>query len=525
MCPAEKRETKTKLDKVFGRPYSRGKYHILNSGYSHHGANMVKKSLIGWDSTSLGPKSDIDDNINRLRQRSRDLYMGGALVATGAIKTIRTNVIGAGLKVKPAIHANVLGLSDEEAEEWQRRAQQEFNLWAGSKNSDAARRNNFAELQQLAFISWLVSGDVFVVPKFKKRIDTPYETCVLLVDADRVCNPQMSDVGDRTIIEGLEFSDDGEVVAFHICNQHPYDSVNSKIPRKWTRVEAYGKKTGRPNVLHIMEMERTGQARGVPMLAPIIEAAKQLGRYTEAELVAAVVAGMFTVFLSTETPNEPLGQSAVPDEELIDEDDENTVELGNGAVVDLGPNGKAQTVNPGRPYAGFNDFVVAVCRQIGAALELPYEVLTKQFTSSYSASRGALIEAWKMYKMRRSWFISDFCQPIYEEVISEAIALGRIEAPGFWSDPLIRSAWLNAEWYGPTQGQLDPLKEVNAAAKRVEEGFSTGARETSELTGGEFEANVEQIKRENRLKEIAGMKKNGGGDSAVLGDEQDPDKE
>ena len=76
----------------------------MASGYSHHGANVIKKSLIGWDSSSFGPHDDIDKNLPKLRERSRDLYMGGSLIASGGLKTIRTNVIGGGLTVKPAIH-------------------------------------------------------------------------------------------------------------------------------------------------------------------------------------------------------------------------------------------------------------------------------------------------------------------------------------------------------------------------------------------------------------------------------------
>ncbi len=47
----------------------------------------------------------------------------------------------------------------------------------------------------------------------------------------------------------------------------------------------------------MQDWERPGQRRGVPVLAPVIEALKQLGRYTDAELVAAVVSGLFTVFV------------------------------------------------------------------------------------------------------------------------------------------------------------------------------------------------------------------------------------
>lgn len=65
-------------------------------------------------------------------------------------------------------------------------------------------------------------------------------------------------------------------------------------------------------------------------------------------------------------------------------------------------------MNPGRPNTAFDGFVVAICRQIGAALEIPYELLVKNFNASYSASRGALLEAWKMFRMYRTWLANDF---------------------------------------------------------------------------------------------------------------------
>src|SRR5699024_5922418 len=163
------------------------------------------------------------------------------------------------------------------------------------------------------------------------------------------------------------------------------------------------------------------------------------------------------------------------------------------------------TVNPGRPNTAFDGFVIAVARQIGAALELPYELLMKQFEASYSASRAALLEAWKMFRMRREWLVLTMCQPIYEEWFAEAVAKGRIQAPGFFEDEAVRAAWTGAEWYGPAQGQLDPLKEANAAKVRVEEGFSTREREAAELSGQSFErihsvrAREEKRRREDGL--------------------------
>ena len=126
-------------------------------------------------------------------------------------------------------------------------------------------------------------------------------------------------------------------------------------------------------------------------------------------------------------------------------------------------------------------------------------MLIKEFNSSYSASRGALLEAWEAFKMRRSWFVNDFCQPIYELFMAEAVALGRINAPGFHTDPLLREAWCGARWIGPVQGSLDPKKEAEAALMLTNRAIKTNDQVTREMSGGDWEENVDQLARENEL--------------------------
>ncbi|MBS6063670.1 MAG: phage portal protein [Peptostreptococcaceae bacterium] len=471
---------------------------IINSGYSYYGASKSKKSLLGWTSSGGSSKEDIEDNIDTLRQRSRDLYMGVPL-ATGAIKTCRTNVIGGGLKLKSQIDYKSIGITAEEARELEQKIEKEFALWADGTACDIERLDNFYELQQLAFINWLLSGDVIALLPTTQRVAMPYDLRIQLIEADRLSTPT-DKKNDESIVEGVESNKQGEVIAYHICNKHPLAKGRGQGRKEWVRVEAYGKDTGRRNVLHLMNRERIGQKRGVPFLAPVIEALKQLGRYTDAELIAAVVSGMLTVFIEKEgySNERPFGEM-IGQEQQVDITDENTIELGAGAIVDLNEGEKANVVNPGRPNTAFDGFVMAICRQIGAALEIPYELLLKNFNASYSASRAALLEAWKMFRMYREWLANDFCQPVYEEWLTEAVAKGRIEANGFFSDPLIKKAYSKAEWNGPAQGLLNPVQEVSAAERRVANGFSTRAKEAKEMNGTDFYRNIDQLEQETKL--------------------------
>lgn len=512
-------------EKALKREVARKKLSLVNSGYGNYGANATKKAVIGWTHGGGSHREDIEEHISTLRQRSRDLYCGGSTLATGAVKRLRTNAVGTGLHLKSTINEEILGISSEEARKLEETIEREFAHWANSTNCDIERIDNFYQLQQLALLNALLSGDSFALMTTTKRTGSIYDLRIELVEADRVSTPDNETI-NPLFCEGVEKNANGEVVAYHISKFHPL-SFQDREPREWVRVKAFGEKTGRRNVIHVMNRERIGQVRGVPFLSPVIETIKQLGRYTEAEVLAAVINGLFTVFIEKESASDdvPFGE-AVPEDMQVDSEDEGSIELAPGAVIDLGEGEKANMVNPGRPNPNFDPFVMAVIKQIGAALEIPYELLIMAFSNNYSASRAAILEFFKVIKMYRAWFVTDFCQPIYEEWLCEAVAKGRINAPGFFNDPIIKDAYCSAEWNGPSAGQLDPKKEVEAAELRVKGGFSTRERETTELTGTDFYKNIKQRKREEELlKEVTGSAKKEMDTANIGGKESDSDND
>lgn len=478
-------------------------------GYGAAGASYQRRALRGMVAESGSPREDIDLNNQTLRERARMLYMA-APIATSAIKTPRTNVIGLGLKMNPKIDREMLGLSRTEAEKWEKTVKAEFSIWADDKTAcDATGMNNFYSMQQLAFVSWLVSGDVFVLVKYKDASPMhPYSLRLHLIEADRCATPEATgfmnitaaENGKNMIYDGVEVDADGMVVAYHFRNKHPYEITAEET--KYKRVLAYGKKTGMPNVLHVMSSERPEQYRGVTYLAQIIEPILQTRRYTESEITAAMVESFFTAFIYTEKPEEmPISETGGGEGGREVSHDPNEYEMGPGNVINLKPNEKVDFGNPTHPASNFSSFVKEMYTQMGAALEIPRDILMKEFNASYSASRGALLEAWKAFRMYRGWFVDDFCMPVYELWMSEAVARGRISAPGFFTNPVIRKAWLGCEWIGPTQGQLDPVKEVTAEIMSVAAGFSTNSDSTIRVNGSDWNQNMDQIQSETQKKQ------------------------
>lgn len=487
---------------------------IQNKGYSEAGASFYKKSLKGFNAISGSPQEDIDFNQRTLRNRARILYMSTP-VATSAINTNRTNVVGVGLRLQPVVDRKFLGLSDEYADKLNETISREFEMWAKNKRvCDAMGMNDFYEIQQIALASSLLNGDVFGVIKFLEN-DTlvPYRTCIQLIESDRISTPTESyslygiittgkTKEGNYIYDGVEVDKQGRVQAYYIRSNYPNEITD--IETSWKRIEVYSKNTKTYNIVHATSLDRPEQYRGTSILAPVIESLLQLRRYTDAELQAAVIESFFTAFIKTEAdPSEDPFHGI--NEEYDEHYEEDEYNLGPGEVNIMKPGESVEFADPKRPGNGFQSFVEAICTYIGAALDMPQEILLKKFSSNYSASRGALMEAWKSFKMRRTWFVNDFCNPIYEAFFSEAVALGRINAPGFFKDPAIREAYLKANWIGPTQGQLDPEKEVNAEIKKVEHGFTTREEATVNLNGGNWENNMNILKRENELmKDVQG---------------------
>ena len=221
--------------------------------------------------------------------------------------------------------------------------------------------------------------------------------------------------------------------------------------------------------------------------------------------MAAVITSMLTVFVKKKSGSDGLQDSFENDGQPEVAKAPTELKLGNGLIVDLEEDEDIETVDPTRPNSAFDPFFDAIVKQIGAAVEQPSDIILKQFNKSYSASRAAFLQAWQFYKTRRVWLARHFCQPIYVEWLREAVIIGRIQAPGFLEDPAMRFAWAGAEWQGPAPGQLDPLKEVLAAKKRVDEDFSTRSKETTELTGGDFDINVQQRTREEKKRRAGGL--------------------
>lgn len=465
----------------------------FGAGGGYRGASTVPKALSGWNVAGGSATSDLHPDLDSLRERSRDLERN-APIASGAISTTVTSTVGTGIRPHPEIDREFLGMSDEQADDWELEAKAIWSLWADSTMCDLAGESDFATLQAIAFRSVLASGDILSIHRFKRRPGDIFGSRVQLIEADRISNPQGREDTAR-LSAGVQINGDGLVQGYHVRTNHPgelYPFRGSDFGR-WKFIRTR-RNSGHRLAWLLYKKTRPGQVRGAPFLAPVIEPLKQLETYTLSELQAAAVAGMFTVFVTSDEDDLPHTVGAVPSPAADDQDD--TISMGYGLVVDLKQGEDIKTAAPERPNTNFDEFVTAIIRQIGMALEIPHEVLTKHYQASYSAARAALLDAWKLWKVKRSFLGTYFGQPCYEQVIGEAVALGLISAPGFLTDPMVRAAYLRCSWVGDGMPNIDPQKEINARKTAIEAGLSTREREAREHSGVDYDRIKQQLVRE-----------------------------
>jgi lambda family phage portal protein len=507
---------------------------VLAFAGGYEGASRRRPSLAGYNPLASDPNDEISPALPALRARSRDLCRNNPL-AGGAISNEVASVVGTGLSLQSRIDADYLDLGEDQADTWQRATEREFLYWAESVDCDASRHQDFYGLQALAFRSILESGDCLALTPSIQRHGVLHPLAVQLVEADRLCNPDRKADND-SLIAGIEIDPiTGEALRAHVANRNP-NSYRSRATLKWTSVQ-FRSESGRRNALLLFDRRRPGQVRGVPKLAAVIEPLKQLGRYTEAELQAAVISGAFSVFITMEQEAfETLFTDADRGNYLRSATswdgslNRNTLEA-PGKAVNLLPGERVDSVNPGRPNSEFDPFVHAILKQIALGLEVPFEVMLKHFSSSYSASRAALLDAWRFFRGRRDWLAGAFCQPIYELWLDQAVALGRIKAPGYFADPMTRWAYQRAAWVGDGPGSIDPVKEVNAAEKRIALGISTVAAESILHDGEDWLPKHRQRVREHQMREAAGLNQgeksarlNQGADSETEEEEKEQDE-
>jgi lambda family phage portal protein len=466
------------------------------SDTSHTSASRTLREIASWQPLKGSADNDLLPELSTIVARSRDLARNHG-VASGAIQTLSDNIVGLGFRLSAKPDYKALGKTKQWEEEWQAEVECLWRSWSETFDCDAARKLTFNGLTTQIFKSCLVNGEALALPLWLK--DRKYSTAIQLIESDRLSNPN-DGFDTKTLRGGIEIDKFGGAVAYHIRKTHPGDYWTGVGSSEWERISATTN-FGRRRVIHVFDASRIGQTRGKPVLSSIMPMFKMLDHYERSELQAAIVNAMIAAFIETpmdgENLNELFGGNS---DDYLNAKKDWKVKLEGGSIIPIFPGDKIAPFTPSRPNSAYGSFVENVLRHIGTGLNIPYELLLKDFSkTNYSSARSALLEAWRYFNGRRQWLSDYWATPVYELWLEEAVGKGLIDAPDFYEN---RYAYTRCKWIGPGRGWVDPVKEAQACQIRMEIGLSTLEAECASQ-GLDWEEVLEQRAREkSKLAEL-----------------------
>lgn len=430
-----------------------------------------------------------------------------------------TLAVDTGLKLEPTPAWKTLGITDDSfKEQWTSEHEERFDLYMSSKQCHRSGINTGYQLQQLW--AWCDGRDN---DQFGR----------LFYSKDRnLVSPVQLEFVDPTIVNRSGFTGAGIYTQSSagywtdtVGNQYSLkDGIlrNSKnqevgftvrVPKKTGSgfetviIPAIGSRSKRVHMFHGYKQEYPGQGRGFSKLHFALQDFQSIVDYVSSIVKKAINQGGITGYVKpgenapSSNPMEdqqggPIVDDSLEEDEIITAADycfERTEYKsrvpGSDFYANLMPGETIEFPKDTAPGPEFDKFITSIFKYVSAARGYPIEVILMAFNSNYSASRAALLEAWRTGRISQQDIKADLMDIWWEMWLSEEIAAGRSHAPG-WNDPRLRQAWMRYILQGPPLPSIDPGKDIAASEKKIKYQISTQKREAREMNGSDVNQNI-----------------------------------
>jgi len=503
-------------------------------GGAVEGAEQMERETARWVPSMRSPDQIINPIKDLGDARGRDMVLNDGY-ASGAAALHRDNIIGSQYRLNAQPNWVALGLSQSVGEAWsndfQRIAEARFTILAESEACylDAQRRLTFTGLCRLVSNGYVMSGEALAVAEWIRDADRPLKTAIQLISPTRLSNPN-GVMDNRLLRRGIERDLRGRPVAAHIRNAYPTE-VEDPDSYRWKRV-AWNKPWGRSQVIHIMDPLLVDQSRGISDMVAVLKQMRMTKKFQEVTLQNAVINASFAAAIESELPSPEVfaqlgaGGGALGAQAAINGfrdylgaymgdmgsylTSARNISLDGAKIPHLFPGTKLNLKPAGDPGGMGSNFEQSLLRHIASALGLSYEQFSRDYTSTnYSSARASMNETWKSMMAKKTAVVDRFANQVYQLYVEEDIANGNLPLPpgktrDWFYEPLVKDAICQATWIGAARGQIDEVKETNAALMRINGCLSTLEIECSKQ-GLDWRQVLAQKAREKKALEEYGL--------------------
>lgn len=469
------------------------------------GAERTSRETVNWNVASVSPDRAINTVKEPADSRAKDMVINDGY-ARGAVQSHMDSIVGANYRLNSKIAWKFIpGATKAWADEAQQAIEQRFALIAESDQCylDAAGMNTFTGMVRLAVAGFIMTGEVLATSEWDKSSGRPLKTCFQMIDPSRLKNPDWG-ADTETLRRGVKIDAKGKPLGYYIQKSHPtafypgqYNLLDfSYVPRS--------KPWGRTQVFHIIEQLFPDQHRGVADMVAALKRMRMTKHLQDVVLQNAVINATYCAAIESEMPTAEMivamGGDASSPEALNDAigaylagltkylaGSEN-IALDGAMIPHLYPGTKLQMKTLGTPGGVGTEFESSLLRHTAAALGMDYAEFSRDYSKmSYATAKLSDSKTQRGMKSRKKMVADRFASGMYINVLEEFIAQGYVPLPpgftrdDYYRDPLMREAFSRCSWIGQGTGQIDELKETQAAILRIKAGFSTYEIEIARL--------------------------------------------
>lgn len=484
-----------------GRPITPDSYYSFRRQSAQQ-----KGSLKNWNPTRMYSRDQEAWDREKIVARSVDLTNNDPHAA-GVVDTFASTIAGSGLLPIPAIDVDALPYDKEKVRAIQSVQRNIYRRWYPF--ADAGRRLTFGGIQYLLVRNLVEYGEYIILLYMIADPGRPYNLACHVINPLRLKTPS-DKLNDPRIKDGVELGDYSEPVAYWIklSSQTSNSMTLPDTSENFRRIPAViGHRLG---VIHRFTPREPEDVRGYPLLSPSMKFFRDLNDFLDTELVSNIFASAISLFIETDAGADPLNiASNLSHLRETDSSGNNLAtqekryqEMEGGTIMYGSANQKPHLLSPDRPGTTFDPFTKIIKKAIAMGVNVPYPVIFKDVEGvNFAGFRAAMLDAWRVFTMHRTWLAEDTCQPIYTMLQEEAYLRNEIDVVDFYVNML---ALTRADWRGSPKGDIEPIKAAQADAILIQNNLKTRAEAIAER-GGELRATLDQLEEEQNMMKERGL--------------------
>lgn len=462
----------------FGRPLTAsqptrrtGHQSRLNAKYDAAQDTEENRRHWAWADHDSAAAANSIEVRRKLRSRARYECHQANSFAKGICLTLANDTISTG----PCLQLNT---GDENLDRF---IEREWRAWSRSVNLAAKLRT--------ARLSKVVDGEVFLLKSNNRRLRTPVQLDIRLIEADQISTPGFMDGIDGQV-DGIEFDKYGYPIQYHMLKSHPGDIWNL---RAWDKDDITP-----DDMIHMFRVERPGQVRGIPEITPALPLFAFLRRWTLATIAASETAANLAGVMETMATNfdDEIGPEDLGDDPL-------TLPIMRNMMMSLPRGWKLNQFKPEQPTTNYEVFRNAILNEIARCVHMPANK-ARADSSAYNYSSGRLDHQtyYEAIDVERSQWEIECMDRIFEWWLDEALMLSSYVpiAPGSMLEVPIQRHW---RWNPPKH--VDPSKEAAAATIMIEAGLKTEEQYLLEQNIDPEEHYAQLLRQARRRQQLAAL--------------------